>query len=414
MNRALRSILLCILYIFFCAAPAMAAGTVTEQDAPVAEDLWLNAYSAILLDMDTGEVLYESNADEQNYPASTTKMMTALLTLENGDPKDMVTVSETAIDAIPSTASQWGLVPGEELSVHQLLQLMLVVSASEATTVAAEYVAGDIESFVDMMNERAEELGCTGTHFVNTHGFPNSEHYSTARDLSKIAMEAMKYEEFREIVATAVTEIEPTNYSRAYSITSTNGLLPGSRYPEYDYPYAIGIKTGHTSYAGFCLVSAADKDGLRLLSVVMGTPSRESSFAQTIELFEWGYENYDLLNYGKEPKSGPAMVDPNTLPEAPDEEDETKEDQEVTPSPSHVPSPPPSPSLTPPPIETYAPVAAAAPVASAEPAPVPVAAAGLPGSFTAAGPMPLFFGAIAVILFGLIITLIVLLVRRRD
>ena len=326
----------------------------------------------------------------------------------------MVTVSETAIDAIPSTASQWGLVPGEELSVHQLLQLMLVVSASEATTVAAEYVAGDIESFVDMMNERAEELGCTGTHFVNTHGFPNSEHYSTARDLSKIAMEAMKYEEFREIVATAVTEIEPTNYSRAYSITSTNGLLPGSRYPEYDYPYAIGIKTGHTSYAGFCLVSAADKDGLRLLSVVMGTPSRESSFAQTIELFEWGYENYDLLNYGKEPKSGPAMVDPNTLPEAPDEEDETKEDQEVTPSPSHVPSPSPSPSLTPPPIETYAPVAAAAPVASAEPAPVPVAAAGLPGSFTAAGPMPLFFGAIAVILFGLIITLIVLLVRRRD
>ena len=249
MNRALRSILLCILYIFFCAAPAMAAGTVTEQDAPVAEDLWLNAYSAILLDMDTGEVLYESNADEQNYPASTTKMMTALLTLENGDPKDMVTVSETAIDAIPSTASQWGLVPGEELSVHQLLQLMLVVSASEATTVAAEYVAAA-------------------------------------------------------------------------------------------------------------------------------------------------------------PKSGPAMVDPDTLPEAPDAEDETREDQEVTPSPSPVPS------LTPPPVETYAPLAAAAPVSSTEPAPVPVAAAGLPAAIS--GPMPLFFGAIAVILFGLIITLIVLLVRRRD
>ena len=342
MNRVLRSLLLLLICLLLCFTPVLAAGTVTEQDAPVAEDLFLNAYSAILLNMDTGEVLYEYNADEQNYPASTTKIMTALLTLENGDPEDMVTVSSTAIDAIPSTASQWGLVPGEELTVHQLLQVMLVVSASEATTVAAEYVAGDIESFVEMMNERAQELGCTGTHFVNTHGFPNSDHYTTARDLSKIALEAMKYEEFREIVATAVTEIEPTNYSHSYSITSTNGLLPGSRYPEYDYPYAIGIKTGHTSYAGFCLVSAADKDGLRLLSVVMGTPSRESSFAQTIELFEWGYDNYDILNYGKTPEEGPAIVDPSTLAEAPDEEDETKEDVMITPTPSPSPSPSPS------------------------------------------------------------------------
>ena len=410
MNRVVRSFLLCLICLLLCFTPVLAAGTVTEQDAPVAEDLWLNAYSAILLNMDTGEVLYESNADEQNYPASTTKMMTALLTLENGDPKDMVTVSSTATDAIPSTASQWGLVPGEELSVHQLLQVMLVVSASEATTVAAEYVAGDIESFVEMMNERAQELGCTGTHFVNTHGFPNSEHYSTARDLSKIAMEAMKYEEFREIVATAVTEIEPTNYSRAYSITSTNGLLPGSRYPEYDYPYAIGIKTGHTSNAGFCLVSAADKDGLRLLSVVMGTPSRESSFAQTIELFEWGYANYDILTYGKTPTEGPAIVDPTTLAAAPDEEDETREDIVLSPSLS----PSPSPSLTPPPIETYSYTAAPSVIPSSAEAIQDPGLSGDPVSESRYSPVLYFFGALCVIVQVLVAALIIHLIRRKK
>ena len=354
MKRA-ASVLLLAAMVLGLMLPAMAAeGAINETDVPVAPEPGLNAYSAILLDMDTEEVLYEYNADEKNYPASCTKIMTALLCLENGDPDDMVTVSATAINAVPATASKGGIVIGEEMTIHQVLQLMLVVSASEATTVIAEYVAGDIESFVDMMNKRAAELGCTGTHFANTHGYPDPEHYTTARDLSKIALEAMKYKEFRDIVGAAVTTVEPTNVHGTQVITSTNGILPGSAYPDYNYPYAIGIKTGHTDYAGYCLASAADKDGLRLLCVVMGTPSRTSSFAQTITLFDWGYENYDIIFYGDGEIEDPDLPDMTNTEEDPEVQEEPVIEvlEETVPSstpqltspPAQTPEPTPAPS----------------------------------------------------------------------
>lgn len=318
MKRVLSLILVIVMLISLCVCPVMAADTITEGDAPMAEPINVSAYAAVLLDMDTGEVLYDHNAEDTNYPASTTKVMTAYLCLKYGDPKDTVTVSSDAFSDLSQLASTGGLEVGETMTVYRLLQALLVVSASEAANVVAEYISGSRQEFVDLMNEEAQALGCENTHFANCHGLPNSDHYTTAHDLAKIAMAAMEYETFREIVSSAVTVMEATNIHNEQRITSTNGILPGSYYPEYNYPYAIGIKTGHTSVAGYCLVSAADKDGQRLLCVVMGCGSRESSFAQTIKLYDWAYENYEVLHY----QSEDAMDSPaEVIPDAPEYEE---------------------------------------------------------------------------------------------
>lgn len=316
MKRVCSLFLVLLLAFGLCASPAAAVDTITEDDAPLAENINVSAYAAVVVDMATGQVLYDHNGDDTNYPASTTKIMTAYLTLKYGDPEDVVTVSSDAFGDLGTRASTWDTKVGEEMTVHRALQAMLVVSASECANVLGEYVSGDRKEFVNLMNEEAEALGCTNTHFSNCHGLPSSSHYTTAHDLALIAMAAMEYEEFREIVGSAVTILEPTNFHGQQHITSTNGLLPGSSYPSYSYPYAIGIKTGHTSVAGYCLVSAANKDDIELLCVVMGCGTRESSFAQSTKLYNWAYENYDILTWGQDTEN-----DPVDVPDAPEYEE---------------------------------------------------------------------------------------------
>ncbi|MDD6023956.1 MAG: D-alanyl-D-alanine carboxypeptidase [Oscillospiraceae bacterium] len=375
--------------------PVCAADTLNENDSPMAERITVSAKAAILINMDTGETLYEYDADEQNYPASTTKVMTAYLCLKYGDPKDIVTVSSSAFSNISQRASTGGLVVGETMTVHRLLQALLVVSASEAANVVGEYISGSHEEFVNLMNEEAQALGCTGTHFANCHGLPNPDHYVTARDMAIIATAAMQYEEFREIVGSAVTTMEKTNKHGAQVITSTNGILPGSSYPNYNYEYAIGIKTGHTEPAGYCLISAADKDGLRLLCVVLGCGSRTSSFDQTIKLYDWGYENYDLLTQGDTTVPTPEPVEP-----------------EEEPSPTPTPTPTPSPSVAPTPEPTPVQL-------SAQPAEAEVSEGVLEGINWEAltGPMlplTIVVCAIIVVILILIVVVIVLMVKRRK
>lgn len=390
MNRTVRNLLLLMLYLLCLSTPALAAGVIHEADAPVAEDVSADAWAAILLDMDSGQVLYEKDADEMNYPASTTKIMTAYLCLKYGDPKDTVTVTEHAFSDLTPQASLGGLEVGETMTVHRLLQALLVVSASEAANVVGDYVSGDHDEFVDLMNEEAQALGCTGTHFTNCHGLPNSDHYTTARDLAIIAQAAMEYKEFRDIVGSATTVMEATNCSEEQTVVSTNGILPGSRYPDYNYPYAIGIKTGHTSVAGYCLVSAADKEGTRLLCVVMGTPGRLESFAETIKLFEWGYDNYDMLTYGQEPETDPFAGAESTLETAAPE----------SPVPSAVPTP------------TWMPTPTPTAPTSAEHAPA-VSEAPQPALFSGGSLLPMLCIAIAVLLtVALLVIVIVILVRR--
>lgn len=300
MKRVFTAMLATLMLAVSCLLPAGAtdAAEATVTNDSVAASISVSAKAAYLIDMDTGVTLYDYNGYNTNYPASTTKVMTAYLCLKYGNPNDYVTVSASALSGLDS-ASLAGLVVGETMTVHRLLQGLLVVSGCDAANVVAEYISGSTSKFVELMNREAKALGCTGTHFANCHGLPNTNHYSTAHDMALIAQAAMQYQEFRNIVGSSVTVMAATNKHAARTIRSTNGLLPGSAYPDYSYDYAIGIKTGHTTAAGYCLLSAANKDGKELLCVVMGCDSRTTSFAQSKKLLEWGYNNYASLTYGK-------------------------------------------------------------------------------------------------------------------
>ena len=394
--KRLLALLLSMVLMLGLIVPASASDMLIEQDAPAADDISVTAYAAYLMDMDTGVTLYEYKADEKNYPASTTKIMTAYLCLKYGDPKDMVTVHSSAFEDLSQAASTGNLVVGETMTVHRLLQALLVVSASEAANVVAEYISGSREKFVELMNQEAQELGCTGTHFANCHGLPNSDHYTTARDLAIIGQAAMEYEEFRDIVGSAVTTLAATNVHGTQTITSTNGVLPGSSYPDYSYPYAIGIKTGHTSVAGYCLVSAADKDGRRLLCVVMGCGSRTASFSQTTRLFNWGYDNYDALTYGID------VPDPD-LPDESDNQDSLLEEEPEMLSVQEPVAPSPTQKV----LEVPAPSATLEPEPSPSPSTAPAAGTG------ALVPILMVLIISALLIVVLLVVLIILLIRRR-
>lgn len=256
----------------------------------------LKSGSALMMQAGTDRIMYEKNADAKAYPASTTKIMTGLLAIENLDPTAELTVSETAIQ-IDRDGSNMGLLQGEVLTVEQLLYGLLVHSANDAANVLAEAVAGDVSAFVDKMNARAAELGMSHTHFVNAHGYHDDEHYTTARDLMVLAKEAMKNELFRQVVATATYTIPPTNkYPEERILSNNNSLLNTARDYRYLYKGAAGIKTGHTSKAGYCLVSYAERDGLGYYCVTLNAPVEggNASFTDTIALFNYGFKDFAL------------------------------------------------------------------------------------------------------------------------
>lgn len=264
------------------------------------------AKAALLVDPETGEMLYARNIHEKLYPASLTKVMTALLVLEAIEAGDLamdtvLTASESAVSEIPNDASSAGIVAGEELTVEQLLHCILVVSANEACNILAESVSGSVDAFVARMNERAQELGCTDTHFVTTNGLHSVDHYTTAWDLYLITREAMTHDVFMRICNTKFCEVPPTNMrkdSRKYS--TTNHLISTARQRHYLYEGANGVKTGYTNAAGSCLIATAGRSGRKLLSVVLGGDRvlrgdgvvDDWSFAETIRLFDYGFDSF--------------------------------------------------------------------------------------------------------------------------
>lgn len=263
----------------------------------------LETYSAadLIVESSTGKIIYEKNSKEKRYPASTTKVMTALLTLEKCNLSDIATVSADAI-ILPSGYSNANLQAGEQISIENLLYALLVKSANEAATVLAEHIAGSVENFSNMMNERAKELGCENTHFVNANGIHNEDHYTTAYDLFLITKEAMKNETFRKIVSTPSYTLPATNkYPTADRyLKNTNDLIrvnKSTRADNYYYQYAIGVKTGYTKEAKNCLISASNKDGLEFISVVLGAGSTENGLSEryldTINMFNYAYDNYE-------------------------------------------------------------------------------------------------------------------------
>ena len=254
--------------------------------------------SALLMDLKSGKILFEKNINKKMYPASLTKVLTAIIVLENCDLNETATVSNNAVSSISFGYVTANLQVGEELTVEQLLNVLMIGSSNDAAVVLAEHVSGSVEKFAKLMNEKAKELGCTSSNFVNPNGAHDESHYSSAHDLALIARYAMQNETFKEIVSTTTYKLPITNkYKRDDRLFSTtNSLL--QPYNTYYYRYATGIKTGFTTPAGNCLIASAKKDDLELLTVILGANQNEQGVSQryvdTRSLFDYGYNTYSL------------------------------------------------------------------------------------------------------------------------
>lgn len=258
----------------------------------------LYALSAILVAEDTGEVIFEKDPDERRYPASVTKILTVLLGITYvEDLNQKVIVSERAVN-VPPDSSTMHLQAGEEIPFIDVLYGTMLVSGNDGANVIAETVSGSIEDFVVLMNQWADAYGCTGTHFANPHGYHDPDHYSTARDLAVIARFAMQNDTFRQIASATSYNIARTNKQRARTITTKSSyMLEGSAENpnKYYFPYATGIKTGSHSMSGWCFAGAAEKEGVRLISVVLFTGNR-ARWADTIKLMNYGFSQYVSLS----------------------------------------------------------------------------------------------------------------------
>lgn len=253
----------------------------------------ISAYSAVLIDADTGVVLYDKNSDEKMYPASTTKLLTCLLAMEKEDSNlnDLVSFSTEAVMTVPYDASKMGMDVGEKMTLEECLYGILVCSANEVSNAVAEYVSGDIDSFVDLMNKRAKELGCKNSNFCNPHGYTDPNHYTTAYDLALIGKEFFKNELLSKISCTSSYHFYPTQYQPDdMYLGSTNYFLKGRE----NCDNLVGSKTGYTDESRNVLVSCAEKNGLRLIAVVMQeeTPYQ---YRDTVTLFEYGFSNFDVI-----------------------------------------------------------------------------------------------------------------------
>lgn len=292
-------------FLLLAAVAALFAVPAAADEVAPAPDPVITAQAALLVDQETGTVLYKKNEHVELYPASLTKIMTALLTLEAVEQGKLrldqeLTASASALSGLASDGSSAGIQAGEIMSVENYLKCMLVVSANEACDVLAEAVSGSVSAFVDDMNAKVEALGCENTHFVNPNGLHDSQHYTSAWDLYLITMEALKYPEFMAICDMGVAEIPATNLSETRRLRTTNYLLSNWRAVGYLYSDAHGIKTGSTTEAGHCLVSSAKRGSRSLVSVVLGAErvvgadgvADVRSFSETRRLFEWGFANF--------------------------------------------------------------------------------------------------------------------------
>lgn len=268
-----------------------------EEEKRTAEDFpESTAEGVVLMERNTGKILYEKNKAQKLYPASTTKIMTGILALEKGNLADTVIASKEAIAPITNKHSHMGILVGEELTMNDLVHGLLVYSANDAANVIGVHIAGSLEAFVEMMNQKAQELGMTNTHFANTHGFHDDNHYTTPEDMATLARYAMENPTFAEIVKTDMYTMAPTNkYKEDRFLSSTNHLVSRRRNGKYFYKYATGIKTGFTDEAGNCLVSSAQKDGVDLICVVMKadhTDGEAHSFTDSKALFDHVFDFY--------------------------------------------------------------------------------------------------------------------------
>ena len=274
MNKSRKVFSFIIFAIILCSTFSSTLATVLAEKTDELEKN-LSSEAVLLMEASTGKVIYENNGYEKKYPASTTKIMTAILAIEHCNLNETATASEFAINSVPSGYSTANIQIGETLSVKDLLYALMLQSANESAVILAEHVSGSQEAFANLMNKKAKEIGCKNTHFVNPNGIHDENHYTTAYDLALIAQYAMKNQTFRDIVkTTSFTLPATTSYpSESRTYANTNNLIiydARNRPDNYYYKYATGIKTGYTSAAKNCLVASAEKNGIEYISVVLG------------------------------------------------------------------------------------------------------------------------------------------------
>lgn len=305
MNKSRKIFSLIIFAIILCNTFSYTlAVTLAEKTNELEKNL--SSEAVLLMEASTGKVVYEKNGYEKKYPASTTKIMTAILAIEHCNLNETATASEFAINSVPSGYSTANIQIGETLSVKDLLYALMLQSANESAVILAEHVSGSQEAFANLMNEKAKELGCKNTHFINPNGIHNENHYTTAYDLALITQYAMKNQTFRDIVkTTSFTLPATTSYpSESRTYANTNNLIiydARNRPDNYYYKYATGVKTGYTSAAKNCLVASAEKNGIEYISVVLGasityesTGSVSHRYVDTISLFDYAFDNFSF------------------------------------------------------------------------------------------------------------------------
>ncbi|MBR1772215.1 MAG: D-alanyl-D-alanine carboxypeptidase [Lachnospiraceae bacterium] len=304
-RAALLGLLLCI----HAAAPlsVMAAPSVKEQNIAANQALpiesneianWptgpvVSAESAILMDLDTGVILYAKNIHAQEYPASTTKILTTLIASERCTLDETVTFSHAAVFGIPVGSNHVAMNEGDTLTMEQCLQAILIRSANEVSYAVAEHIGGTWDGFAQIMNDRAKELGCVDSHFVNPNGLPDADHYTSAYDLAMIGRAFFSDELLCQI--TTMPYLRLTKSNGELVDANQMELLPGKKYA---YEYLVGCKTGYTNDARNSLVSCAEKDGMKLICVVLKDES-PYHYEDTIALFNYGFSNFSKLNISR-------------------------------------------------------------------------------------------------------------------
>lgn len=280
-----------ILLSFIWASPILAVSDSSDVNI---NEVNTKSASCLLMDAKSGKILYAKNAYDKMYPASTTKLMTAILALENCQTTDVATVSHNAIFSIPVGYSHANLKEGEQLTVEQLLNVLLIPSANDAAIVLAEHISGSTDEFAKLMNEKAKELGCKNTNFVNPNGIHDKNHYSCAYDLALIGQYAMKFSDIMRIAMIRQYTLPTTNkYTKTDRIfNATNVLINNESMNKYYYPYATGLKTGYTGNAGYCIVATAKKDNMELIAVILKANSIAERFSDCKTLFDYGFEHY--------------------------------------------------------------------------------------------------------------------------
>lgn len=280
--------------------------SVLAEEAPATDSIkWpeppsIQSEAAIVMEASTGSILYNKAAYDAYYPASTTKLMTSLLAIEQCPLSDSITCSKDAVESIGWDSSRIGLVAGESIDMENALYAILLASANEVSYAVAEHIGGTVDNFVSMMNQRAKDLGCVNTNFVNPHGLDNENHYSCPYDLALIARKSIEYTTFRRISGSYNHKIPETNKNEARWISNTHPFIKKN----VVYEGVFAGKTGSTSKAGSCLVTCAEQNGMTLICVIMKAPNSATVQSDTKILLDYAFHNFSLTPLAASEASG--------------------------------------------------------------------------------------------------------------